>query len=185
MSAELAEMNQRLAEMIRIGKVHSIDHETGRIRVEYGKGNVSAWIPWTSGRAGSVQESNPPAVGEQVTILNPSGTSNGGFALPGGIHKSGAAASAEGAYKLTFPESGNWEISIGALTLHADNGKFTVTVGAAAYEVSGGKHKFTGDMEVTGKITATVDVIGGGIHLKTHTHGGVESGGSNTSTPNP
>ncbi len=33
-------------------------------------------------------------------------------------------------------------------------------------------------------ITSAGDVVGGGISLDTHTHGGVESGGSNTSTPN-
>ncbi|QNQ52557.1 oxidoreductase [Serratia liquefaciens] len=42
---------------------------------------------------------------------------------------------------------------------------------------------FEGDIAVTGKVTATGDVVGAGISLSTHVHGGVESGGSNTSGP--
>jgi phage baseplate assembly protein gpV len=38
----------------------------------------------------------------------------------------------------------------------------------------------TGNLNVNGQITATGDVIGGGISLTGHTHSGVQSGGSNT-----
>lgn len=41
-----------------------------------------------------------------------------------------------------------------------------------------------GDVTVDTKVTATNDVIGGGKHLATHTHGGVQAGGSNTGAPN-
>jgi hypothetical protein len=41
----------------------------------------------------------------------------------------------------------------------------------------------TGDINVTGSVTATVDVEADSISLKTHIHGGVESGGSTTSGP--
>lgn len=41
-----------------------------------------------------------------------------------------------------------------------------------------------GDATVTGTATATVDVVGGGKSLKTHTHGGVVVGGGNTGAPN-
>lgn len=40
-----------------------------------------------------------------------------------------------------------------------------------------------GDVNVTGLVTVTKDVIGGGISLKNHVHGGVQSGGSLTSPP--
>ena len=42
----------------------------------------------------------------------------------------------------------------------------------------------SGNLQVTGTITATVDVVGGGKSLKTHTHSGVAFGGSNTGAPN-
>lgn len=40
-----------------------------------------------------------------------------------------------------------------------------------------------GDTTQTGKTTASVDVIGGGISLKTHVHGGVTPGGGTTGVP--
>lgn len=40
-----------------------------------------------------------------------------------------------------------------------------------------------GDVDVTGTVTAAVDVIGGGKSLKTHTHGGVQTGGGTTGPP--
>lgn len=42
---------------------------------------------------------------------------------------------------------------------------------------------FSGDVQVAGTVTAAVDVIGGGIHLKTHVHSGVQAGGSMTGAP--
>ena len=40
-----------------------------------------------------------------------------------------------------------------------------------------------GDINLTGTATADVDVVGGGVRLKTHTHPGVTSGGSVTGPP--
>ncbi|ODN41078.1 Gp138 family membrane-puncturing spike protein [Piscirickettsia litoralis] len=48
---------------------------------------------------------------------------------------------------------------------------------------------FSGDVKTSGAIncaqtiTASSDVVGGGISLKSHTHGGVEPGGGKTSSP--
>lgn len=43
----------------------------------------------------------------------------------------------------------------------------------------------TGDLQVDGSITAQGEVTGNGIALSTHTHGGVQAGGANTTAPNP
>lgn len=40
-----------------------------------------------------------------------------------------------------------------------------------------------GNVTVTGTVTATVDVVGGGKSLKTHTHGGVTTGGGTSGPP--
>lgn len=42
----------------------------------------------------------------------------------------------------------------------------------------------TGNQNTTGTVTADTDVVGGGKSLKSHTHGGVDSGSSSTSVPN-
>lgn len=44
--------------------------------------------------------------------------------------------------------------------------------------------KITGDVEVAGDVVAQGEVTGKGVKLSTHTHGGVETGGSNTTKPN-
>lgn len=41
-----------------------------------------------------------------------------------------------------------------------------------------------GDLHCTGTMTADVDVIGNGVSLHDHTHGGVQSGSSDTEPPN-
>jgi phage gp45-like len=43
--------------------------------------------------------------------------------------------------------------------------------------------ELTGDMTVAGTVTASVDVVGGGVSLKHHVHGGVDPGGGNTGEP--
>lgn len=50
---------------------------------------------------------------------------------------------------------------------------------------SGGNVTMAADLQVDGTIHANVDVVADDISGKTHTHGGVQSGGSNTAVPNP
>lgn len=65
----------------------------------------------------------------------------------------------------------------------------TATIGgaaavtAASVSVTAPTVTITGDLSVTGTITGTVDVVGGGKSLKTHVHGGVAVGVSNTGAP--
>jgi len=56
-------------------------------------------------------------------------------------------------------------------------------VTAASVSVTAPTVTIAGDLSVTGTITGTVDVVGGGKSLKTHVHGGVAVGGSNTGAP--
>lgn len=48
--------------------------------------------------------------------------------------------------------------------------------------INGALH-VTDDVQVDKTLTATTDVIGGGKHLKTHTHGGVQAGAGHTAAP--
>lgn len=80
------------------------------------------------------------------------------------------------------------------------DGSVKISVSASGVEVLGdvsvtgnitatGNVAVTGDISATGNITATgtvtgtVDVIGGGISLKNHVHGGVTGGNSTTGVP--
>ena len=60
-----------------------------------------------------------------------------------------------------------------------------VTIQAPTIELKGAVVQTDGDVSMSGTATVAVDVIGGGISLKNHTHGGVTAGGANTAVPNP
>lgn len=78
--------------------------------------------------------------------------------------------------KFVFPDG---EIVIGlksnTFILNVDNsGNLTITASAIT---------INSDVTVNGTLTATNDVVGGGISLKSHVHSGVTSGSSNTGSP--
>lgn len=57
-----------------------------------------------------------------------------------------------------------------------------VTITAPTVTINGNV-EVDGDITATGTITGDTDVIGGGKSLKTHTHGGVQTGGGTTGPP--
>ena len=65
------------------------------------------------------------------------------------------------------------EIQAPTVTINASTG-LTVTTPTAT---------FNGDVHSTGTITGDTDVIGGGKHLNTHTHSGVQPGGGTSGPP--
>lgn len=178
MSAEIGELQRRLANVLRVGTISEIDLTKGRVKVEF-QGVTTTWLPWATGRAGSVKDWSPPSVGEQVCILSPSGELGAGFVIAGGINSDANAAPDNRAdvRRIDIPSGGAYEVNVGGAKLLTDNGKIQLIVGGATFQISGGKITFNGDIEVTGDIKA------GSISLKTHTHGGVTSGGSNTAIP--
>ena len=80
------DLQRRMANMIRRGRVHSVDFAQSppRVKVEYEKGAVTGWLPWGSGRASSDHRTDwePLAIGEQVIILSESGELSAGVVLP-------------------------------------------------------------------------------------------------------
>lgn len=192
MNAALAELQRRVANLFRVGKVVEIDRAKARVKVEF-NGVKSPWMPWSTGRAGAVRDWHPPSVGEQVCIVSPMGELGAGFVMPGGINSDAHAApdSRENVHRLDIPSGGAFEIHVGGAVILIDNGKAQIVVGGKTLQIAGGKMTFDGDVEITGKINATgditsdADVIAGSIHLLTHKHGGVQSGSSQTSTPVP
>ncbi|TCN02937.1 phage baseplate assembly protein V [Vibrio crassostreae] len=80
------DLQRRMANMIRRGRVHSVDFEQSppRVKVEYEKGAVTGWLPWISGRESNKHRTDwePLAIGEQVIILSESGELSSGVVLP-------------------------------------------------------------------------------------------------------
>ena len=59
----------------------------------------------------------------------------------------------------------------------------SVNITAPTTTITGNVH-ITGNVQVDQTLTATTDVVGGGKSLKSHTHGGVQTGSGNTGAPN-
>ena len=75
-------------------------------------------------------------------------------------------------------------ISNTATQLRTDDGKaFIELATGGAVTITSPQVTINGPLQVNGKITSTGDQIAAGISQTGHTHGGVESGGSNTGGP--
>lgn len=95
--AELApaDMERRLANSIRYGKVLEINHADKLVRIK--SGNIETdWIKWPAGRSGAGKRRwDPPEVGEQVVMLSPGGDMKQASILPGMYQDSHDAPSAD------------------------------------------------------------------------------------------
>lgn len=71
----------------------------------------------------------------------------------------------------------------GAVILQSDDGTTKISIKDGQITMTAASVTINGDLTVNGTATATTDVIAAGISGKSHTHGGVQSGGSNTGAP--
>lgn len=82
----IRDLQRRLANMIRRGKVHSVDFSQTppRVRVEYAEGAVTGWLPFVGSRQSVDSKSTwePLAVGEGVMIFSESGELSMGVVMP-------------------------------------------------------------------------------------------------------
>lgn len=83
----VAELERKLANVVRPGRVFEVDTERTRVRVQYdvtleGEPAVTGWLPWLTARAGVVLTWSAPSLGEQVLLLAPTGDLAQAFVLP-------------------------------------------------------------------------------------------------------
>ncbi|WP_265031290.1 MULTISPECIES: phage baseplate assembly protein V [unclassified Wolbachia] len=77
----IAELNRRLANIMRIGLVKEVDYEKARVRVKIGE-FITDWLPWVTARAGEDRSWFAPNIDEQVIVLSPFGELSLGVVLP-------------------------------------------------------------------------------------------------------
>lgn len=155
-------------EIIRIGKVSSIDYAKGLVRVAYhDKDNsVTQPLPMLSDKYFM------PAVGDQIIVLHLSNGTEAGIALGRYWNdKNVPKESGDGLFRMDFDRNGAAYLKCigGAVTLKGG----TITVN--------GDTTINGDLVVSGSISATGDIVAGGISLQHHTH--TDSLGGSTSPP--
>lgn len=209
---QTADMQRRLANVVRVGVVASVDLPNARCRVTIGD-LLTAPLPFITCKAGEDRTWHPPEVGEQVIVLAPSGELSAGFVL-GGVYttaypapstspevakmlfKDGSSATYDRALhsltldlptsgsSLSVTVNGNVTISATGNALVEADGNATVSAGSVARIEAGSQIQMVAPaVSITSTVTVSGDVTAGGISLKTHKHGGVQGGAGQTSTP--
>lgn len=185
-----ADPEQMTGDILRLGTIATVDVADRTCTVECGDITTGP-LPWLTFRAGNVVVWSPPSVGEQCLLLSPEGDTEAGLVLPALYSDAHPAPSdkesetliqfADGcviAYdqlshglRAVLPSGGTAEIvADGGITITGD---VTIT----------GNVTITGDASASGTVTGSTDVVGGGISLKNHKHGGVAAGGAQTGAP--
>ncbi|MBB4266892.1 phage baseplate assembly protein V [Roseospira visakhapatnamensis] len=185
-----AEANRRIANTVRLGRVVALDPGAARIKVQAG-GNVTAWLPWTAGRAGPDRDWAAPEPGEQVLVLAPSGDLAQAVVVPG-IYQARHPAPGDRAdlRRTVFQDGTIQEYDRAAhahrLDLSASGGSATVvsgdaelkltpeaitlTVGGVRLTVSAAGVEIAGDVTVKGSIHASGTIIDDSGNTNHHTH---------------
>ncbi|MCB1473834.1 MAG: phage baseplate assembly protein V [Rhodobiaceae bacterium] len=82
LEALIEQMDRRINNLMREGKVLETDFEKGLVKIDAGDLGTD-WVPWME-RAGSIRTWMPPEVGERVVLFSPSGEPGQGFVAMGG-----------------------------------------------------------------------------------------------------
>ncbi|OAM02914.1 phage baseplate assembly protein V [Wolbachia endosymbiont of Dactylopius coccus] len=78
----IAELQRKVANIIRIGVVKEVDYEKAKVRVKIGE-FLTDYLPWITSKAGKDRDWSPPDIDEQVLVLSPLGELSLGIVLPG------------------------------------------------------------------------------------------------------
>lgn len=150
-----ADVDRRLANFMRIARIVAVDPGSARARVTFGGDTESAWLPFTTARAGGARVWSPPVVGEQVVVMAPGGDTAQAVIAGSLPSDQFPAPSSDGAtYQIDLP-------------------------GGVSISVAGGAVNIT----APGGVIVNGDVVADGVSLKTHKHSGVNRGGSETGEP--
>lgn len=207
---DLTEMNRSISNMIRVGNIRAVDVANARVRVAFG-GCVSDWLPWGTSRAGNRRDWTAPNVGEQVMVFCPFGDPTQAVVGPS-IFQDDFSAPATSADQDTtvYPDGTTVDYNSATNTLTvtvAGSGNVVINCKVATVKADTSVKIDTPETTCTGNLTVkksfTMGQEGGSATMKgnvaieggslthngknvgsTHTHGGVQPGGSNTAAPN-
>lgn len=169
--------------LIRLGAVASVDLGQARCTVKIDDDFETPPLRWIEPRMGKTRVWSPPSEGEQVVLLCPAGEIAAALVLRGLVCEAFEAPSSDPLDLIDFEDGSKltYDAEASELVLNLTGKMKIVAPDGLRIEADVEIH---GDVDVTGTVTATTDVIGSGKSLKSHTHGGVYAGGANTSGPN-
>lgn len=164
LAQRVAEVERRLAGMIRHGRVHSVDAAAGMIRLRIGgtdsKPFLSPPVPYAQ-IAGALKAHTPPSVGQQMTLICPDGNVRMGVALPMTWSDANTSPSSSGEENV---------VTFGGVRIELRDDELVI---------SGPKVRIDADIETNG---STLKHNGKEIG-STHRHGGVIPGGGQSDVP--
>ena len=187
---DIAELNRLVENLIRLGTIAEVQFAPPRVKVSTG-GIMTTWLPWIALRAGADQVWDPPTVNEQVMLFSPSGQLANGVVVTGLFSDSiPANGDRAGLYRRTFADGAVIEYDSEAHHLSAalPDGGTTSLVSKGGIRIEGpithiGDYTQTGNQNITGEVTVSVDVVAAGISLVKHRHGEVMKGEGSTGEP--
>ncbi|MDH0099934.1 phage baseplate assembly protein V [Stutzerimonas stutzeri] len=174
----ITDLLRRLENLIRLGTIAAVDHQAARCTVSTGGLSVPN-LPWLALRAGSSSDWDPPTVGEQCILFSPSGEPALGVALVGLYSQQRPAPSNSATVRRRkYPDGAVIDYDHASHTLSA-----TLPTGGKAQLTAPGGVTILGNVDITGTVTVSEDVLAAGISLVNHVHGGVQGGPSKTGAP--
>jgi hypothetical protein len=127
----IADLERRLQNQTRTGKVSEVDPAKGLARVELGKDPksgepiLSPWVPWKETAMGAIRTHFPPSVGEQVKLVSENGDFTDAVidtSLP------------SNSVKRPHDKTGEGMIKIGGTTLLIKDGEVRWTTGKMIFD---------------------------------------------------
>ncbi|MDA5192793.1 phage baseplate assembly protein V [Govanella unica] len=182
--AHASDIEQLTGDILRLGVIASVDHAAGTCSVKTGE-IVTGDLPWLALRAGGTRWWSPPTIGEQCLLFCPEGDTEAGIVLPGLYSDMFPAPSANPDLHLTvYPDGAQiaYDSATHALTATLPAGGTARVTADGGFTIEGDV-TITGNVSVSGTVTADADVVGGGVSLKSHRHGDVQTGSGQTGAP--
>lgn len=138
--ARVAELERRVASMVRHGTVEAVDPSKQVVRVRMGGTDdepfVGPWVPYGQ-IAGALKVHTPPSVGQQMTMLNPTGDFRQAVALPMTWSDQNASPSQKGdEHVLKF---GSVTITLKGQEVTLESPRLVVKAGGSEFVVEDGK----------------------------------------------
>lgn len=172
----LAEHDRMISAMILPCTVEAVQMTPPRVRVRAGEW-VSGWLRWHSLAAGSARHWRAPSLGEQGSLVSPSGEVGAGTFIPGLFGDAGPPPDNrdhvevwrfdDGAalvydwqahrYTITLP-AGEVAVQVGEVGLRVTEAGVLIQVGAAQMSVSESGFELNKGLRVAGGIHATENI---------------------------
>ena len=145
----LSDLAKRLSNIIRIGAIFEINHQTAKARVKIGELETD-FLPLANSNSGSNNSWNPPEIDEQVIILSPSGDLSQAVILPS-LYKNNASDSDQNIKSITYQDGSKISFNVSSGTLDLD------LKGDVAIKVVGNANIEGDNINITGSSNITLD----------------------------